>query len=390
MKTKRNDLISLAGISTEIYNDPQYVYLHIPFCISKCPYCAFYSRPVSDSDVVLYLEALEKELAWWSSFFPGGKIRAMSLYIGGGTPSILSIPQWQRLIHLLGTYMILLPGCEVSVEANPGSLSRDHILLWKELGLTRISLGVQSLSDEELKWLGRPHDAEDALRAMALIREHDVDLSADLLFGLAGQDIRQWHRSLKNVLSFNPAHISVYQLMLEEGTPWGVKPPDGVFNGYYHYRFAQWYLARKGMDQYEVASFSKPGKWCHHNIAYWYHKNVIGLGPSAWGYINNVRYCNFKDLYEYSRTAGTTRGAVKHSTRLNDSDRLREAVILATRTRWGFIPANLSRTFDRSALQSILDEIKELPENLFVQDGSRVALSNRGLRVGNSVWERII
>lgn len=390
MKKRRNDLISQAGIRSESLDEPQYIYLHIPFCITKCPYCAFYSRPVSDSDVELYLEALEKELAWWSSFFPGGKISSRSLYMGGGTPSILSIPLWEQLIDLLGTYMILLPGCEVSVEANPGSLTREHITLWKELGLTRISLGVQSLSDEELKWLGRPHGVKDALRAMDLIREHDVDLSADLLFGLANQDIREWYRSLKGVLSFNPAHISVYQLMLEEGTPWGKNPPDGVFNGYYHYRFAQWYLAHKGMDQYEVASFSRPGKWCRHNIAYWYHKNVIGLGPSAWGYINDVRYCNFRDLREYARNAGTHQGAVEHSSRLNDADRLREAVILATRTKWGFIPENLSRSFDRETLQSILDDIRELPENLFVRDGSRVALSSRGMRVGNSVWERII
>lgn len=390
MKKKRNKLISLAGLDKEHYNKPLSVYIHIPFCLSKCPYCAFYSKPVESDEVELYLEALNRDLKWWGSFLSRGKIRAKTLYIGGGTPTILSPLQWETLISLLENTLELIPGCEISVEANPGSLTKEHLNLWKDWSLTRVSLGVQSLHDDELKWLGRPHDSDTARKALSEVKEAGFDLSADLIFGLSGQSLRKWYYSLREILRYSVEHLSLYQLMLEQGTPWGERPPEGVFNGYPHYRFAQWYLARKGLNQYEVASFSRYGKWCRHNIAYWFQKDVLALGPSAWGYFKGVRYWNHKDLGDYCSSTLTGKGAARGFECLDEDQKIREAVILATRTNWGFLPANFYKKFNRQVLDSILSEWKGLPKELFSSDPSRIALSSKGMRVGNAIWERII
>lgn len=390
MKKKKNELIFKTGILEKEHNNSLSVYVHIPFCISKCPYCAFYSRLVTNDDVNLFLEALSRELKWWSSFFPKGRIVTKTLYIGGGTPTILSAYQWERLISILDHRLDLCQGCEISVEANPGSVTKEHLRLWNDWGLTRVSLGVQSLHNDELKWLGRAHDSGTAIKALTQIKDAGFDLSADLLFGLSGQSIRKWYDSLKGVLQYGVDHISVYQLMLERGTPWGKKPPKGVFNGYPHYRFAQWYLTHKGLDQYEVASFSRQGKWCRHNIAYWYQKDVLALGPSAWGYFNGVRYWNHKHFSDYLIATESKDGATAGFEFLEEERKIREAVILATRTKWGVSLNNFYNKFNREILDDILSELREIPRDLFSKEELRIALSAKGMRVGNAIWERIV
>ena len=386
-KIKNKELLKLAEKGLK---DPLSVYLHVPFCVSKCPYCAFYSVPAIEGRIDSFLDALEKEVAWWSPFFSDGKVRARTFYIGGGTPSALSIGQWKRLFSIFDNTLDLRPGCEVSVEANPDSLTKEHLCFWKDIGITRISLGVQSLYDEDLKWLGRPHDATTAKKALAAVREEGFDLSADLLFGIAGQNLRKWYNLLNEIMAFDPGHLSIYQLVLEEDSRWGKAAPRGLFNGYPEYRFAQWFLPKKGLEQYEVASFSRPGKWCRHNISYWYGKDVLAFGPSAWGYINGLRYCNVKNLKDYICKAGTCEGTVSDFEMLDEEKRLREAMILATRTRWGFLPANLRRCFDQGILDKILNSMQDLPKDLFTSDGTRIALSRKGIRVGNAIWERIV
>jgi len=380
----------MSGLLNNSCDGPISVYLHIPFCVSKCPYCAFYSMSAAGQYIDPFIDALERELSWWKLSFPGDRIQVRTLYIGGGTPTVLSVGQWKRLLSILDDSFNFVTGCEISVEANPDSLIYEHLNLWKDFGLTRVSLGVQSLFDEDLKWLGRPHDADTAKKALAAIREKGFDLSADLLFGIAGQDLRKWYDLLNEILNFDPDHLSIYQLMLEEGSRWGTSAPEGVFNGYPEYRLAQWFLPAKGLDQYEVASFAKPGKWCKHNIAYWYQKNVLALGPSAWGYLSGVRYCNNGNLSDYIRKAGSAEGNVSYYEELDDEARLREAMILSTRTKWGFLPANLCRSFSTGIFDKIIGGVHDLPESLFTRDGSRIAFSRKGMRLGNVVWERIV
>jgi len=174
-------------------------------------------------------------------------LHAQTLYIGGGTPTVLSAKQWEKLILILERYVDFLPFLEASVEANPGSLRADHIKLWRSWKITRVSLGAQSLDEGELNWLRRPHNAYEVADSLAALVASGLDVSVDLLFGLPGQTIQSWHRAIKDCLRFGIRHLSIYELTLEENTPWGENPPKGLTAGYPLYRFAQWYLPKKDL-----------------------------------------------------------------------------------------------------------------------------------------------
>lgn len=364
------------------------LYVHIPFCRSKCPYCAFYSFPPAVGDIPSFLQALEKEIALLGR--EGDLPRIRTAYIGGGTPSLLSVPDWRRLIRILERAFTFIPGAEVTVEANPASLTGGHLSLWKDWRVTRVSLGVQSLQDKDLLAAGRAHDRRLALDSMTRISGTDLSLSVDLLFGLPGQHFRGWGETLREILSEGVDHVSIYQLTLEEGTPWGERPPNDLAEGYPFYRWAQYYLEKKGLLQYEIASFARPGRWCRHNVSYWRGGEFIGLGPSAWGYRKYQRTRNIPDLPEYCSMVARGKSPVCYSERLEGDRLASESAILALRTRWGIRLQDLRRDWGDDLPERMAAALKELPRDLFRRSPGRIALSRRGMRVGNSIWERLV
>lgn len=341
------------------------------------------------NDIDAYLTALEKELLWWKVYL-GDKPRALSIYIGGGTPTCLSVEQWQRLIDLLQRYVRVNSDVEISVEANPDSLTEEHMKLWKGWGVKRVSLGVQSLCDEELLWLKRTHTAKRALWAIDRLLHFGFHVSGDLMFGLAGQSLRKWHTSLSNLVHSGVTHISIYQLSIEEGSVWGKNPPSGVQNGYVHYRWAQWYLEKSGFPQYEIASFSRPGYECRHNQAYWFEKNVLPLGPSAWGYIDGTRFWNVKTLAEYLKRASMNISPVEGKERLTLEKSGRESAVLALRTSRGIHIPSFKKRYGEDLINSILFEFENVPEDCLCWKGDFLSLSRKGMRVANSIWSLII
>ncbi|MDR1378410.1 MAG: radical SAM family heme chaperone HemW [Synergistaceae bacterium] len=370
------------------------LYLHVPFCLSKCGYCSFYSEPIDEipfffeASTDAWLEALIQEAKNIASHWRGRRPPLRTLYIGGGTPSLLSLPVWGRLIHLLDNTFDLSELEEATIEANPCSLTEEHLSIWRDSFVTRVSLGIQSLQNDELAWLGRQHDEATALLALDKTLAYGFDVSADLIFGIPHQTLRTWRDSLQRVLDSGVEHVSAYQLTLEPDTPLGKITPS-LSDGYSFYRFAQWYLPRKGLEQYEIASFSRPSKECRHNLAYWRQENVLALGPSAWGYLTKegLRYRNAPTLKEYI-TSMTTQSSL--SERLGERSRGVEAAILALRTRWGIDVASFAARFGHELAEEVSAVLKEIPQRLVSFEKGHIHLTPAGMRVGNAIWIELL
>ncbi len=347
------------------------LYVHVPFCERKCGYCSFYSVRRDDGLISSWLEAVAREAEKYS----GAKLR--TLYIGGGTPSVLNLTQWQNLMGILSKNFELSSLTEATCEANPNSLTREHVLFLRERNFSRISLGVQSMNDSELLTLGRIHDSVQALRAMELVRESGLNLSCDLIFAIPGQNLRSWNDSLRTVMKY-AGHVSTYQLTLEPDTPLAKIYGNEELNaaGYKLYRYAQYFLPRHGFSQYEISSFAPDGQECRHNIAYWHQEDVIALGPSGVSYIDGVRIANPKTLGEYFA------GGIPEREELSPRDRAIELAILSLRTKWGIVRKDI--------LPEIEAVIQEMPRDLFVMDGEHVALTQKGMRLGNAIWCEMI
>ncbi len=279
---------------------PAHLYIHIPFCVRACDYCAFYKRVGTDPiERRTFMQALAAEAAVRLPLCEP----LQSIYIGGGTPSFLSVEEWAELLEILHRHATLAPGCEFTTEANPVSMSADKLRLLRQGGVNRISLGLQSFSPELRQRIGRAGSAERIHQLVELLREHDfLSIGCDLIYAIPGQTLAQWEDDLRRVLELRPDHISAYSLMLEPGTPLARRmdreaDDDSVV--------AMWHrtdelLAAGGLLRYEVSNLARPGHACRHNEAVWRGSTFIGLGPSASWYDGNARYTNVADLGRWS------------------------------------------------------------------------------------------
>ncbi len=272
------------------------LYIHIPFCRQKCRYCDFASFAGAESQIDVYLDALEKE----ASFYSGARFD--TLYIGGGTPSLLSAPQLERLCALLERHFgPLARFSESTLEANPESLTAEKLHVLKEAGLNRLSLGLQSFDDAVLKRIGRIHDVQAFLSAYACARRSGFEnISVDLIAGLPGQSEQGFLEGLKKLLALGPQHISVYGLQIEEGTPFyrdGVQTDEDLLRR--ELEQTHFLLERNGFTHYEISNFAHTGRQSQHNINYWRNGEYLGLGAAAASYQNGTRRCNTADLKQY-------------------------------------------------------------------------------------------
>ncbi|MBQ6971777.1 MAG: radical SAM family heme chaperone HemW [Synergistaceae bacterium] len=349
------------------------LYVHVPFCERKCGYCSFYSV-TGREHVSAWLGAVDREASRWSM---AGKIPLSTIYIGGGTPTLLTLKEWDSLTAIIRQNFDTSTVTEATCEANPNSLTPEHLAFLKASGFTRVSLGVQSLNDSELATLVRLHDSRSARNAMSLVKSSGLNLSCDLIFGIPGQTLRTWDYSLRAVMEC-ASHISCYQLTLEPGVPmwekWG--GDDLNYSGYKFYRYAQYLLPRHGFAQYEVSNFAPPGHECRHNLAYWNHSDVVALGPSAVSYADGVRLANPRTLEGYLA------GDEAEREELSPRESAVELAILSLRTKWGVSREGLLPEIERA--------ISEMPPDLFVFTPERIALSRRGMRLGNAIWSEII
>jgi oxygen-independent coproporphyrinogen III oxidase len=316
------------------------IYIHIPFCVKKCIYCDFFSVPYDESTAYEYSRALCKELFLKKHL--AAKLK--SVYIGGGTPSLLPDECFGEIFSCLKDNYELSSGAELTVEANPGTVSESKIYLLLCLGVNRLSMGVQSFNNEELKVLGRIHTSEEALRSIALIGKAGLrNFSIDLIYGIPSQSFNSWRESLSKVAGCSPAHISTYELTPEKGTilfdlisnPFlnsvsNLEMPseDSVLD-MYNYTIDS--MANDGYEHYEISNFARPEFQCIHNLNYWNRGEYIGAGAGAHSFINGLRSRNVEDIHTYINQLSIGVIPEEDKIHLTLQDSLREWIFLGLR-----------------------------------------------------------
>lgn len=364
------------------------LYLHIPFCENKCPYCAFDSFVYDNHDAEMYLDLLEKELLWWTSRM--GKMTVETCYIGGGTPTTLTSPQWIRLTNILDKHFDYIDNAEVTVEANPNTLKADHLLNWNDWRVSRVSIGVQSFDDTELRQLGRTHTSAQAYNAISATLASSFSVSIDLMFGLPGQTFQNWARTLKQASLSGTHHLSLYQLTYEPNSKWQDISSDTLSDGYYPYRWAQWYLPHKGFEQYEVANFSKLQKESKHNINYWRNGEYLGVGLSASGHLSDWRYKNTNSLSNYEKLLNSGKSTICSGEKLSFEAKARETFILSLRMNKGLQRKEYIEKFGSEIEDKLIQMLFQLPKDLYEITESNIKLTPKGMRVANMIWAELI
>ena len=280
------------------------LYVHIPFCETKCPYCDFNTYAGINHLLPPYLSALEREIRIWGEALAHPTVN--TVFLGGGTPSMLSPAQMTGLLATMTDAFPIASGAEITAEVNPDDASIERLTAFRQAGINRISLGVQSLDDAELRMLGRRHGAAEALAALAAIQEAGFDnFSADLMYGLPHQGMETWQRNVEGVIGAGPQHISAYALTLEEGTPFHKQEADGLLPEQDSdltadmYQWADEAFARAGLNNYEISNWARPGMESLHNITYWRNIPYLGVGPGAHSFLGGYRFANMKSPVGY-------------------------------------------------------------------------------------------
>lgn len=314
------------------------LYIHIPFCAKKCPYCDFYSLEGQSSRLINeYISALIKEMGLYHE----KRNQIKTVYIGGGTPSILNIAQLSLLLEGIFNHIKSSEIVEFTVEVNPKSITREKLRLFKDYGITRISLGIQSFNERDLKILGRLHSVDDSLKAVEDIKRLSFNLSIDLIYGIPGQNLKDWQENLSIIGHLNPDHISTYELTVEEGTPLHQKILRGLLKKPAEkeivemYKEAHGYLEEKGYIHYEVSNFAKAGRECLHNLNYWKRGEYIGIGAGAHSFVDKKRIENYKDLKKYMDSLKEGQYPYEKIIELSPEDEFVEFIMLGLRLKEG-------------------------------------------------------
>jgi len=327
------------------------LYIHIPFCRSKCPYCDFTSGPSPpEGDLAAYVRALVGELEAWDA----GEVSSLdSVYLGGGTPSLLPSPLLAGLFDGLGRHFRLAGGAEVTIEVNPGTVDGGKARLLLDLGVNRVSLGVQTFDDRLLGRLGRAHSAAESALAVGLFRDAGLgNLNLDLIYGLPGQGLREWEADLRRALEACPEHLSLYALTVEEGTPFaGAQrngllglPPEEVTVAMY--RTAMEMLDDAGFEHYEISNWARPGFRCRHNVSTWLMEEYLGAGAGAHGFLRNPvprRYGNVRDAGRYAAAVREGRSPREFEENLSPAVLAGEALMMGLRLREGVRTEDFAR-----------------------------------------------
>jgi len=347
------------------------LYLHIPFCRRKCAYCAFYSAPADDQTKDRYLGAMTKSLQ-----AAGGKTLD-TLYLGGGTPALLGVERLQALLEQVNRCFSFAPDAERTVELNPESTTPQLLQMLGRQGINRISLGVQSLNDNELQTLGRLHNGAGALEALKMILEAGfTNLSVDVMFGLPGQRAQSFGKTLDTLLSYPITHLSAYSLQLEPGTPLG----DGARPMEEEQEEELWLLLcqkakEAGFEHYEISNFARPGFAARHNTAYWKGTDYIGLGPAAHSYYQGVRYAFNDSLEDFCRAPWP----LQNPQPISEQEAKEERIMLGLRLQEGVALSELPAGFD-PARYAPFSRLRQ----------GRFALNERGFYLSNTIIADIL
>ncbi len=365
------------------------LYIHIPFCKSKCGYCSFYSikslNPIPD-----FIDALQKEVKFYSKTFKSFD----TVYFGGGTPSLLRPQQLETILKTVNKYYKIDPHSEITIEVNPGDVSLEYFKALHSIGINRLNIGVQSFDDQILKFLGRRHSASDALASMKDARNAGfANIGIDLIYGVQHQNIKSWEKTLQTAINLKPEHISCYQLSLAPKTPLystyeagGIKLPSNKMQAKYFFNTSE-ILENAGYLHYEVSNFArKEYLKSKHNMKYWNHVPYLGLGPAAHSFLNNKRWWNKSAVASYIKDISQDKMPVEEQELLTPAQLQLETLFLGLRTSTGIDLKLYEKNYCTDLLEDKKSIIDTLIKNHLVEiGGDFLRPTQTGMAVADSL-----
>lgn len=370
------------------------MYLHIPFCKTKCSYCDFNCYAGKNRLIPEYVEVLCREIEAYGALGWHGR----TIYLGGGTPSLLSDAQVARIIATVSSSLNTTTDIEVTLEANPGTVDEAHFCGIRNAGVNRLSIGIQSFSDTDLRPLGRGHTVQEAVGAYEAARRAGFDnISIDLIYGLPAQTLGAWRYNVEHALNLAPEHVSLYALTIEEGTPLarqvdkGRVQPTSDDTMADMYELAHELMSEAGYRRYEISNWALPGRESQHNLVYWHNEPYIGAGAGAHGYLGAYRYCNELLPERYVERVAREGLSLAESELIPTRLEMAETLIMGLRLDEGVRLSNFEQRYNVSVEYICADGLKFARDNgLLKADGGRLCLTDRGKLLSNEVFQALL
>lgn len=368
------------------------LYIHIPFCVKRCKYCDFNSFKLNIDEKKKYLESLRREMELYKEDCKHKNID--TIFIGGGTPSILNEEEIKILFQSIKNNFKIKDNAEITMECNPGTLNLNKLKVMKECGINRLSIGLQAVQNNHLKYIGRVHTYEEFEKNYFQAKEVGFEnINIDIMYALPNQSKEDWIESLEKVVKLNPTHISAYSLILEENTE--------LFNMYKRnefklldedtdiemYEYTIKYLKTYGYNQYEISNYAKSGFECKHNILYWKCENYIGLGAAASGFLNKTRYNNLCDLDTYEEMIQGGKKPIEWEEKLCIKDEIEESIFLGLRMNDGIKFKDFYEKYNFNFREEYKNEITKLENIKLIKiNDEAMMLTQKGREISNSVF----
>jgi oxygen-independent coproporphyrinogen-3 oxidase len=371
------------------------LYVHIPFCDHKCIYCDFYSIITSDN-ISSFLQSLKKEIKYYAENYSLDRI-ITSIFFGGGTPSFMHPEYLEEIISSIAENYNVSADAEITMETNPGTVDKEKLKKFRIAGINRISIGVQSFNDDELKFLTRIHNSSTAVETLHNASDAGFEnISLDLIFNLPGQTKQMWLTNLKQAIKLPITHISAYSLILERGTILNKMILDGKVKMQTDdydadlYETTIEFFTQHGFYQYEVSNFTRPGYECKHNKAYWHYKNYLGFGTSSHSFVDGRRWWNFSSLKRYISEIEKHNYAIAGYENLSEEESHNEFVMLALRSS-GLILKNYKEKFGDDWLKKNYHYFEQMEnDNLIYNDNNIIKLTKKGYAVCDEILQNIL
>ncbi|MCT4507567.1 MAG: radical SAM family heme chaperone HemW [Tepidibacter sp.] len=368
------------------------LYVHVPFCLKKCNYCDFNSFKLNHEDKESYIESIITEIKLYSKKFD--KDYFSTVFIGGGTPSILESEELRLLIDSIHSNFNITESAEISIEANPGTLTKEKLNTLYSLGVNRLSMGLQSSNQKHLKFLGRIHSYEEFKENFEIARKVGFEnINVDLMFSLPNQTFDEWKQTLEDVVDLKPDHISAYSLIIEEGTVFGSLYDEGRLElldeelDLKMYYYTRDYLKENGYNQYEISNYAKDKKKCRHNILYWKCGQYLGLGPGSHSYLNEERFSNYKDIKTYCEKLRNFKLPIANVEKLDKQDMIEEKIFMGLRMNEGINLEKFNQEFEVDFMKIYKNEVESLKSKGLIKIiNSRLSLTNKGIDISNKVF----
>ena len=372
------------------------LYIHIPFCVTKCKYCDFNSFKIDLNEKIKYLNYLGEEMKLYKEEIKNREID--SVFVGGGTPSILNENEINILFEKIKENFNIKSNAEITMECNPGTLTLNKLKVMKKSGVNRLSIGLQAVQNHHLKYIGRIHTFEEFEKNYHDAKQMGFDnINIDLMYALPNQSREDWMESLEKVVKLNPTHISAYSLILEENTELFKMYERDEFNlldentDIEMYEYTINYLKSHGYNQYEISNYAKDNFECKHNVLYWKCEEYVGIGASASGYFNGIRYNNICELDNYEKMILEGEKPIEWEEKLSIKDKIEESIFLGLRMNEGIQISDFKEKYNFDFEKEYKNEIEKLSKMELIEiDNNRMKLTQKGREISNSIFVEFI